>query len=206
MSHKLMTISAVLTLLLSMVVGGVIAAPLPPPFDTEPFHTNGQGNSAANLFGSFRQDDGPGQLRWFIGTNITPGGLIMDFPRFTDGPGKDFAILTNSQSWGPLADRAQFEFFLDNKLQASLTASLAPDRLFQFELPGSGLVGDRIVVKNITLDPPGINDLATMTFDNAGIAHAVPIPSTLPLFILGALALFGVVQRRRKQEEVRRMM
>ncbi|MFC1996053.1 choice-of-anchor Q domain-containing protein [Chloroflexota bacterium] len=104
----------------------------------------------------------------------------MDFAvPFTDGPGSDFAILTNSQAWGALADTALFEFFLDGTLQDSFTASLYPDELFQFDLSGSGLVADRIVVTNITPDPPGTNDLATMTFDDAGVAYPISPPITV---------------------------
>ncbi len=155
----------------------VIEASLPAPFDTEPFDTEATGNSAANLFGFFRQDGGPEQFRYFLGTNFTPGSLIMDFAvPFTDGPGNDFAILTNSQAWGPLADTALFEFFLNGDLQASFVASLTPDQLFEFDLPGSGVVADRVVVTNITPDPPGIDNLATMTFDNAGVAYLVVEP------------------------------
>jgi hypothetical protein len=166
--------TAVLIILLLGLVNSTFGDPLPPPFDTEPFDTELAGNSAANLFGFFRQDGGPEQFRYFIGTNFTPGSLTMDFATpFTDGPGNDFAILTNSQAWGPLADKALFEFFFRGNLQASFIASLTPDELFQFDLPGSGLVVDRVVVTNITPDPEGINDLATMTFDNAGVAYLV---------------------------------
>ncbi|HSE18641.1 MAG TPA: hypothetical protein VLB46_16415 [Pyrinomonadaceae bacterium] len=152
----------------------VIALSLASPFDTEPFDTEATGNSAANLSGSFRQDGGPEQFRYFIGTNITAGSLIMDFAvPFTDGPGNDFAILTNAESWGPLADQALFEFFLDGTLQASFIASLAPNQLFEFDLPGTGVVADRVVVTNITPDPPEIDNSTTMTFDDAGVAHLV---------------------------------
>jgi hypothetical protein len=69
----------------------------------------------------------------------------MDFATlFTDGPGPDFAILTNGQSWGPLADMALFEFFFGDTLQASFTAGLAPDQLFEFEL--QVLVSSQIVL------------------------------------------------------------
>lgn len=176
--RSVMNCTGAVTILLLGVAGGVFGDPLPPPFDTEPFDTDALGNSGANLLGSFRQDGGPGQFRYFLGTNITAGSLIMDFAvPFTDGPGNDFAILTNSKSWGPLADIAQFEFFLGGNFQGSFTASLAPDQLFQFDLPGNSLIVDRIVVTNITPDPPGIDDLTAMTFDNAGVAYVVPEPS-----------------------------
>jgi hypothetical protein len=100
-------------ILLLGVVSRTFGDPLPPPFDTEPFDTDAVGNAAANLLGFFRQDGGPQQFRYFLGTNITPGSLTMGFTvPFTDGSGNDFAILTSSQSWGPLADRALFEILL----------------------------------------------------------------------------------------------
>lgn len=169
--------TGMVVILLLAAVSRTFADPLPAPFDNEPFDTDGTGNSASNLFGFFRQDGGPQQFRYFLGTNLIPGSLIMDFAvPFTDGPGNDFAILTNSQAWGPLADQALFEFFLDGNLQASFVASLAPDQLFQFDLPGTGVVANRVVVTNITPDPPGIDNLATMTFDNAGVAYLVVEP------------------------------
>jgi hypothetical protein len=175
--RSFMISTGVVMILLLGMVNRTFGNPLPAPFDTEPFDTETTGNSAANLFGFFRQDGGPEQFRYFLGTNITPGSLTMDFAvPFTDGPGNDFAILTNSQSWGPLADTALFEFFFHGNLQASFVASLSPDQLFQFELPGTGLVVDRVVVTNITPDPPGFEDLAGMTFDNAGAAYLVGEP------------------------------
>ena len=184
------------------VVGRAFGDPLPPPYDTEPFDADIVGNSAGNLLGSFRKDGGPGQFRYFIGTDITAGSLIMDFDiPFRDGPGNDFAILTNSQAWGPLADTALFQFFLDGSLQAAFPAALAPDLLFQFDIPGDGLVvADRIVVTNVTPDPPGINDLATMTFDNAGVAHPIPEPST---FLLLGSGFAGLAAWRWKQSKGR---
>lgn len=180
--RSLVIFTGVVMILLLGVVSRTFGDPLPPPFDTEPFDTHAVGNAGANLLGFFRQDGGPQQFRYFLGTNITPGSLTMDFAvPFTDGPGNDFAILTSSQSWGPLADRALFEFFLGGNLQASFIASLTPGQLFQFDLPGSGLVADRVVVTNITPAPPGINDLATMTFDNAGVAYVVAKPVTIDI-------------------------
>lgn len=195
--RMLVSCAGVVMILLLGVVRGAFGAPLLQPFDTEPFDTDSLGNSATNLLGSFRKDGGPAQLRYFLGTNFPPGSLIMDFAvPFTDGPGDDFAILTNSQSWGSLADTAMFEFFLSGTLQGSFTASLAPDQLFRFDLPGTGLVADRIVLTNITPDPPGINDLATMTFDDAGIAHQVPEPSAALLLLL-VLGIAVFAKRRR---------
>jgi hypothetical protein len=195
--RSFMNYLGVVLILLLGTSGGAFGAPLPPPYGTEPFDTDLNGNSAANFFGSFRQDGGPGQFRYFLGTNDFPGSLIMDFAVcFKDGPGNDFALLTNGSAWGPLADKALFQFFWHGNFQASFIASLSPDRLCEFDLPmGDSLVANRIVVTNITSDPPGLNDLACMTFDNAGVAYVTPVPSTITLFGLGALGLLGSVRR-----------
>ena len=82
--------------------------------------------------------------------------MIFDFPPFTDGEGDDVAILTSSLAWGPLADEALIEFFFAGKLQGSLVAKLAPDELFTFDMPTEAIeVADRVVITNITPDPPG---------------------------------------------------
>jgi hypothetical protein len=157
------------------------SATLPAPFDTAPFTTDCTGNCASRDSGGFFQKPSAGftSLVYFVGTNITAGSLILDFALpFGNGEGKDFAILTSSESWGSLANIALFEFFLDGTLVGSFRASLAPDRLFEFELPGDNIIANRIVITNITPGPPGINDLATMTFIDAGVAH--PIPSAPP--------------------------
>lgn len=184
------------TLILSSCFAGTTLATLAPPFDTEPFDSDSAGNSAANTLGFFRRDAGPEQFRYFIGTNPTADGLgrlILDFEaRFTDGPGNDFAILTNSQSWGAQADEALFEFFLNDDLQGFFTVSLTPDELLEFDLPGEGLVANRIVISNVTPDPPGVNDLATMTFDDAGIAYLAGPPAVPAVSGLGALVLVAI--------------
>lgn len=187
--------SIAIVTILGAFVGNAMGASLPAPFSTSPIDTDAFGNSAANLSGSFRVDGGPEQFRYFIGTNSGPGSLGMDFTTpFTDGLGNDFAVLTNSQAWGPLADTALFQFFLAGALQTSFTAHLAPDQLFEFDLPGEGIVADQVLITNITPDPPGINDLATMTFDNAGISYTVPIPAPIWLLFSGLVALFARVR------------
>ncbi len=191
--------AVVLATLLLGAAGTAFADSVPPPFLTRPFDIDTFGNSALNYLGSFRQDGGPPQFRVFLGTDLIPGSLIMYFALpFTDGPGNDFAILTNSQSWGPLAGTALFEFYFGNDLQASFTAQLGPDQLFQFELPGTGLVVNHVVVTNITPDPPGINNLACMTFDDAGAAYPIPEPSSLVLLATGLAGLLGNRWRSRR--------
>jgi hypothetical protein len=174
-------------LLISIPVFGHSAATtvddltLPPPFTIEPFDTELAGNSAGNLLGSFRQDGGPEQFEYFIGTNITPGSVTMDFAiPFTDGPGNDFALLTGFQ-FGPLADMAQFDFYFGGNLRASFTAPLAPNQVFEFELPGDGLVVDRVVVTNVTPDLPGFDDDAGMDLKNAGAAYLVGEPVSIDI-------------------------
>jgi hypothetical protein len=192
---------AVASVLFLCAAGATRADPLPAPFDTPPFDTDLLGASARAPRGFFQEDGGQQQWRLFIGTEPSlqsPFGLfIMDFAvRFTDGPGDDFAILTSADSWGPLASLARFDFFLEGILQTSFTAALSPDQIFQFELPGTGVIANRVVLANVTPDPPGINNLATMTFDNAGVAHVVAEPSTIFLLALAGVGLLTCMRRR----------
>jgi hypothetical protein len=174
-------------------MGSAAGSPLPFPFVTTPFDTDTRGNASANDSGMFRQDGGLPQWRYFLGTEGTPGSLIMDFAApFTNGPGPDFAIVTSAESWGPRADVALFEFFLEDTFQAAFPAPLDPDKIFLFDLLGSRLVANRVIVTNLTPDPPGINELGTMTFDNAGVAHLLVDPSTFVLLSAGLSALVGL--------------
>ncbi len=150
-----------------------LGAGLPDPFDTPPFTTDTLGNSASRDSGGFlpRPSQGYTQLIVWLGTNRTPGSLILDFAvPFTDGPGDDFAIRTSSE-WGELADTARFDFYLAGALVGSSTAQLKPAVIQAFDLPGVGIVADRIVITNTTPDPPGINSLADMAFVAAGVAY-----------------------------------
>jgi hypothetical protein len=159
-----------LLVMASVSVGAARADTLGPPFDTPPFIADLVGNSAFSEGQGFFRGPESTDLAVSIGTNESAGSLILDFDTpFADGDGDDFAILTSSPSWGPLADQAVFQFFLGEKLQGSFVARLAPDRLFTFDLPGEAMIADRIVVTNVTPDPPGINDDATMTFIDAGV-------------------------------------
>lgn len=187
------------TLIIGLMSGAAVATPLPSPYLITPVDTDGFGASARNDLGSFRDRGDPEQYRFFIGTDVRPGGFTMDFSSpFTDGAGADFAILTNSQSWGALAGSALFEFILNGVVQTSFIAQLAPDLLFEFDLPGTGVVANRIRVTNISQDPPGINNLAVMTFDNAGVVYANPVPeaSTLAMLSIG-LACIALYRRPR---------
>ena len=91
------------------------------------------------------------------------------------------------------ADEARFELFLAGDLQGAFTAALTEDELLQFDLPGEGLVADRVVVTNITPDPPGVNDLATMTFDDAGVAYVVAPPAVPSTSVRGAAVLVAIL-------------
>lgn len=147
---------------------------LPPRFDTQPIDTDVLGNAGVNELGQFQKNNGPKVFRYFLGTNGEPGALILDFQRpFEDGAGTDFAIVTNSESWGPLAIRALFQFFLGGDYQGAIIARLRPDEVFRFELPRAGIIANRVIVTNLSPDPPSINDDATMTFDDAGVSHTI---------------------------------
>jgi hypothetical protein len=200
-----MRVTAVASVLLAVGgAGRAVGQPLPPRYGFEPVDTDGIGPGASNTLGYFRIDGGPRANRYFVATAPPPDGpgrLTMWFAHaFIDGPGPDFAILTSGTSWGPLADEALFEFFLGTSRRASLVVHLAPDRLFELELPGADVVADRVRVTNITPDPPGANDLATMTFDIAGVTTSVPEPASMTLCALG-LALLGLGYRPRRGRE-----
>ena len=174
-----------LDLILPLVLwsGMTEAQPLPSPYETEPTDTHTVGISGANLYGYFRSDGGPRELRYFIGPECS---FFMDFAMpFTDGPGNDFAILTSSDSWEPVgsAQSARLDFFLDDSLQGSMSVSFLPDQLAEFDLPGNGLIANRIVLINLQ------SDSSDMTFDDAGVAYVIPEPSTVALACLGMLGL-----------------
>ena len=153
---------------------GAAQATLAPPFDTPPFSVDGIGPSASSEGpGAFqRPSQGFTNLAVFIGTHreFGAGSLVLDFDTpFTDGPDDDFAILTSSLGWGPLADQALFQFFLDGKLLGSFVASLGPDQLFKFDLPGEAIIADRVVVTNLAPAPPEAGSDTDMTFIDAGV-------------------------------------
>lgn len=189
---------AALILAINVYPNTAHAGVIGPPYDIAPFDTDALGNAARNSFGNFRRDGGPEEFRYFLGTNTTPGTLIMRFAApIVDVVGKDFAVLTSAQSWGSLADTARFDFFFAGTLQGSFSARLAPGQLFEFDFPSGLLAVSRITITNTTPDPPGINDLATMTFDAAaGISTGiVPEPSSAALLLLAFVAA-GLLRRR----------
>jgi hypothetical protein len=172
---------------------------LPPPFNTPPYDSDTKGASAGRDSGGFlpRISEGYTHLVCWLGTNGTPGSLSLKFSApFTDGAGNDFAILTGGEGWGALADQAEFKFYRANTFIDSFSASLGPNALFAFDLPGYGMVADQIVITNITPDPPGVNNLATMEFRDAGVAYTIPEPATLLLLGLGA----AIATRKQKSK------
>lgn len=143
----------------ALAVSPTGAVPLAAPFDTAPSQASPAGVASSNNQGMF-VENGNADRRYFLGVsdnpNLAPGSLTLDFDQpFEDGPGDDFAILTNGTSWGNQADTALFEFFLGGALQTSFSASLAPDQLFTFDLPGTGVQADRVVITNTAPVPTG---------------------------------------------------
>lgn len=156
------------------------AATLPTRFTQQPSNTNAFGNSAANEQGQFRRDTPVKRLQYFLGTEASagPGALFLYFDRpFRDGPGADFAIVTG-QDWGALATTALVQFFLGDRFQGSIVVPLAPDQVFRIELPGTAGIADRVVITNLSPDPPGVNDDATMSFVDAGVSHTIAVDPT----------------------------
>ena len=148
---------------------------LPSPFDTPPYDSDTSGNSSGRNSGGFfpRVSQGWTHLVYWLGTDSTPpGSLILDFAvPFTDGPGSDFAILTGGEAWGYLAGPAEFKFYMGGTFLASFTANLGPSTQFAFDLPGDSIIANRIVIVNMTPDPPGINGYGSMEFLDAGVAY-----------------------------------
>ena len=171
-------------------------AMLPFPYDIAPYKSDAQGNAARRLYGGYFKDGlGEENVIYWLGTDsVPPGQLILDFSSpFGDVAGNDFAVLTGNECWGPQAGDTLFEFYMGSTLVGSLNAFLVGNSMQEFELPGSDIVGNRIVIINAAQDPPGINNDACMEFRDAGVARydsqAVPEPSTMMLFgisILGA--------------------
>jgi hypothetical protein len=160
-------------------------------FPVEPYDIDG---GVRNSQGLFRENGGPEEFRVFLG--IEPGNrdFTLNFETsFIDGPGDDFAILSAEQIvgvWGPFADTAKFDLYLNGLLVSSFTASLEPATINHFDLPGSGIIANQIVVTNVTPSPPPPfnNAVVQMAFDNAGVAHLLPEPST-EVFLVAALGM-----------------
>lgn len=130
-----------------------------------PFDVEGSGACAANLNGQFVRGEQVG-LRIFLGTDGTAGRLEMRFADQCKGGETAFVIKTAAEGWGPLAGAVLIEFFTGTKLRDSIDATLLADRENSFSLK-PGVHFDRVLVTNTAPDPPGVNDDATVTLDNA---------------------------------------
>lgn len=177
---------------------------LPYPYDTPPYQTGARNNSACrDSGGAFHRDCPSGwvynNLVYWLGTEIIPssgitepGTLVMDFATpFSDVEDRDFAVLTGWECWGPYAGDVRFDFYMNDTIVGSMNCFLLPNSLNEFELPGTGIVANRILLVNTAIDPPGINNDACIELRDAGISryganpHPIPEPSSLILLCLG---------------------
>ena len=170
-------LKSILTLAMTFWIGApVFGAALPPFYANRPGDVVATGNSASNLNGRFQMRGSQPVYQIFLGTEQSGGvgALVLNFDRpFEDGPGGDFALVTGTESWGPQATKVLVQFFLGEKLQTSMIRHMWADAVFAFEMPLGAMVANRVVITNISPDPPGINDEATMSFVDAGVSYVV---------------------------------
>lgn len=168
-----------------------------PPFTQAPVLATAVGNSAQAHTGCFTTWAGS-DMAVFLGTDafVGPGTLKLDFAEtFTDGPGDEFALRTGT-FWGPEGGPALLQFLLNGVLQYSRVTTLAPDGLFTFSL-GPFASANQVWITNIAPDPPGVNNLTTITLiDAAAVAGDAPVPEPGTLLLLGS-GLAAAFARRR---------
>ena len=86
--------------------------------------------------------------------------------------------------------------FPHGALQYSRVATLAPDQLFTFSL-GLFASANQVWITNIAPDPPGVNNLATITLiDAAALPGDAPVPEPATLILIGS-GLAAAFARRR---------
>lgn len=195
-------LAAVILSALPALAQSGFSPPLPESYSITPWTTTGTGNSARRDRGGFLSDPSAGfeHLIYWIGTDNTPGTLNLEFNTpFTDGLGYDFALTTSTESWGPLAQTLSVDFYLGAMFVGSIPmASPIAGATLEFELPGDGMIVDRVLITNTSADPSGVNDLATLAFTNAGGAFstAVPEPASFASWFALAAGFAAVLHRR----------
>jgi hypothetical protein len=153
-----------------------LAATLPAEYGQQASRIDLKGSWDANANGQLPNRRGIKELQVFLGTAPRDGAgvVTLSFERpFADGLGRDFALVTGVENFGPLAGKVLVQFFLGEQLQIAIPRFVQADRVFHFELPGTDVVANRVVISNITADPVGFNDDAVISIVDAGAAHTI---------------------------------
>lgn len=172
------------------------------PYNIQPYDTDSFGNSASRNSGGYfdRPSQGYYNLVYWLGTEGGPSMLNLQYDvLFGDGPNEDFAIVTGNECWGIYAKEAKIDFYLDYEIQGSMLTEFTAGQIYLFDLPGGGIVANRIEIWNITSDPPGINNDGTMEFIYAGtdmeaVKAATPIPEPGTIWLI-SLGIVGFIVR-----------